>query len=106
MPRPVLPVNNKFFSSGLSNPFIKLFTISLITIIFCFGESFERYLLKSTSSEYKLISKFPKFSLSRFPIFDLLKFKSKSFCCIQLQRTLLPFVSETNPVSLQIKHSY
>src|SRR5699024_3221502 len=103
---PVLPKNNKFFSSGSSKLSIKFVAISLILIIFCLGEILALYFFTSTVSEYKSKLKLSKFSLSRLPILDLLKSISNIFCLIQLHKIVLLLSKVIYPVSLQIGHSY
>jgi len=68
-PRPVPPVNIKFFVSSFSKFSIKFSAAFLMSIIFSLGEIFVLYFFSFTSLENKLILKLLKFWLSILFIF-------------------------------------
>ena len=83
-PKPVFPVNNRFFSLGLSKLFINLSQIFFISSIFSFGDIDELYFEEFTSGDYILESKSSKLSFDISKLLILLYSISNIRCFKQL----------------------
>jgi len=102
-PKPVFPVNKRFFEFGLSKSFTNSIHFCLIFNIFCFGDILK---LLEISFENIFGLKFSKFSLLKFVILDLLYEMFSNFCFKHEHITVADVPDFIYPVSLHRQHSY
>ena len=96
-PKPVLPVNKRFFSFGLSKLVMKLLQIFLIISMFFLGEILTPYFSSFEIGEYFSIQKLLKLFDFISKLFEQLYSRSNNFCFKYFDiQSILDFFSFVN----------